>query len=74
LFVLGAFGARPDAWRSDSPTRTINALTETGRQELVACRDHMLRDTRLRPDPLDLALQYTSDLAEEELSTRPRDR
>ena len=31
-------------------------------------RDAALREVRLRPDPVDLALQYTVDLAEEELA------
>ncbi len=50
------------------PERTVYAITMEGRQELVAQRDAALRDTRLCPDPIDLALAYTPDLAEEELA------
>jgi DNA-binding PadR family transcriptional regulator len=51
------------------PERTVYAITRAGRDELVAQRDAALRDVRLRPDPVDLALQYTPDLAEEELAS-----
>jgi len=34
---------------------------------MLAQRDEALRHTRLRPDPVDLALQFTTDLPEEEL-------
>lgn len=50
-----------------APERTVYGLTEAGRQELVTQRDAVLRNVRLRPDPLDLALQYTPDLSEDEL-------
>jgi DNA-binding PadR family transcriptional regulator len=50
------------------PERTVYAITTAGRAELTAQRDAALRDVRLRPDPVDLALQYTPDLAEEELT------
>lgn len=50
------------------PARTIYAITEQGRQELIAQRDAALRHVRLMPDPVDLALQYTPDLSEEELT------
>jgi DNA-binding PadR family transcriptional regulator len=50
------------------PERTVYAITTAGRQELIAQRDAALREVRLRPDPVDLALQYTSDLANEELA------
>src|SRR3954471_9498107 len=49
------------------PARTIYAITELGRAELAAHRDEALRDTRLRPDPFDLALQYAGDLPLDEL-------
>ncbi|HEX8929743.1 MAG TPA: PadR family transcriptional regulator [Actinomycetota bacterium] len=49
------------------PARTVYAITEEGIHELYAHRDEALRDTRLAPDPVDLALQYTQALAEEEL-------
>lgn len=50
------------------PARTVYAITSAGRQELIAQRDAALREVRLRPDPVDLALQYTVDLAEDELA------
>ena len=50
------------------PERTIYAITPEGRQELIAQRDAALRGAGLHPDPVDLALQYTPDLAEEELA------
>lgn len=49
------------------PARTVYAITEDGLGELSAHRGEALEDTRLRPDPVDLALQYTQGLAEEEL-------
>ena len=49
------------------PARTVYALTAEGRGALAAHRDAALREIRLPPDPVDLALQYTQDLAEEEL-------
>jgi DNA-binding PadR family transcriptional regulator len=45
------------------PARTIYEITETGREELEAHRDEALRGTKLSNDPVDLALQYTEDLA-----------
>ncbi|HEY0816578.1 MAG TPA: PadR family transcriptional regulator [Pseudonocardia sp.] len=44
------------------PARTIYAITDTGRQELAVLRDDVLREVRLRPDPVDLALQYSAEL------------
>jgi DNA-binding PadR family transcriptional regulator len=44
------------------PARTIYAITDTGRQEFSVIRDDVLREVRLRPDPVDLALQYSTDL------------
>jgi DNA-binding PadR family transcriptional regulator len=44
------------------PARTIYAITDMGRQELSVLRDEVLRAVRLRPDPVDLALQYSSEL------------
>jgi DNA-binding PadR family transcriptional regulator len=51
------------------PARTVYAITDQGRRELAALRDQVLRDPRLRPDPVDLALALhnTSDLTEQEL-------
>lgn len=50
------------------PERTVYGIAQQGRQELVSLRDAALRDVRLPPDPVDLALQYTPDLSEEHLT------
>jgi len=50
------------------PERTVYAITERGRRELVALRNAALRAVRLAPDPVDLAFQYTDDLAPEQLA------
>ena len=42
--------------------RTIYAITDTGRQELGVLRDEALREVQLRPDPVDLALQYSAEI------------
>ena len=44
------------------PARTVYAITEPGRRELSVLRDDVLREVRLRPDPVDLALQYSAAL------------
>lgn len=44
------------------PARTVFAITDLGRQELAVLRDEVLREVRLRPDPVDLALQYSTGL------------
>ena len=49
------------------PARTVYAITQDGRRELAALRAAALRDVRLRPDPVDLALQYGDDLGAEEV-------
>jgi DNA-binding PadR family transcriptional regulator len=56
------------------PERTVYAITDDGRRELFALRQAILRETRLRPDPVDLALAYSDDLAEEELRAVVQDR
>lgn len=56
------------------PARTVYAITAEGRSELAALRDAALREIRLRPDPVDLALQNSTDLAEEELRGVLQDR
>ena len=50
------------------PSRTVYQLTEAGREELVAIRDRVLRETSLRPDPVDLALSNSQDMTEERLA------
>jgi DNA-binding PadR family transcriptional regulator len=56
------------------PERTVYAITAEGYQELSALRAAVLRDTRLRPDPVDLALQYSQDMPDEELLAAVADR
>lgn len=46
------------------PARTVYGITEEGRGEFAAHRDEALREARLGPDPVDLALQFTGDLSE----------
>jgi DNA-binding PadR family transcriptional regulator len=50
------------------PERRVYGITGQGRQELVALRDAALREVRLLPDPVDLALHYTPDLSQEGLA------
>jgi DNA-binding PadR family transcriptional regulator len=49
------------------PARTVYTITPAGRDELTALRDQALRETGLRPDPVDLALQNAQDMSEAEL-------
>ncbi len=56
------------------PARTVYAITDEGRIELSALRAEILRDIRLRPDPVDLALQYSQDLSEDEVLSAFADR
>jgi DNA-binding PadR family transcriptional regulator len=49
------------------PARTIYAITDAGATELAMHRDEALRDARLRPDPIDLALQNVIGLTENDL-------
>jgi DNA-binding PadR family transcriptional regulator len=56
------------------PARTVYAITDEGHRELSALRAAILRDTRLRPDPVDLALQYTQDMPRQELLAAVADR
>ncbi|MGN9847093.1 PadR family transcriptional regulator [Nonomuraea sp. H19] len=60
--------------QAGGPARTVYALTAAGHEEFIALRDQMLREVRLRPDPVDLALHYAGDLAEEELRAMISDR
>lgn len=49
------------------PEGTIYRITDKGRRELVALRQGIIRDTRTRPDPLDLALAYSGGMDTGEL-------
>ena len=56
------------------PARTVYAITDEGHEELSALRDAALRETRLRPDPVDLALHSSQDMAQEQLVAAFEDR
>lgn len=56
------------------PARTVYQITPAGRAELAAIRDKALRETRLRPDPVDLALQNAADMSQEQLTAVLEDR
>ena len=49
------------------PTRTVYAITDDGKRELVALRSEAFRQVGLRPDPVDLALAMSDGLSEDEL-------
>src|SRR5690242_5082928 len=49
------------------PSRTVYEITDAGRAEMIATRDRVLRDTRYRPDPVDVGLQNAADMSEDEL-------
>ena len=49
------------------PARTVYEITDAGRAEMTATRDRVLRDTRHRPDPVDIALQNAAGMSEGEL-------
>jgi DNA-binding PadR family transcriptional regulator len=49
------------------PARTIYEITAKGRAELMAHRDEALRHSPLRPDPVDLGLQFIGDLSQADL-------
>jgi DNA-binding PadR family transcriptional regulator len=56
------------------PERTVYAITPEGYEEFVAHRDAALRDARIRPDPVDLALQNAANMDEESLRPVLEDR
>lgn len=49
------------------PARTVYQITAEGQRELRALRAEALQEVGLRPDPVDLALAMSGDLAEETL-------
>jgi DNA-binding PadR family transcriptional regulator len=51
------------------PARTIYEITQDGRAELEAHRDEAFRNTKLPSDPVDLAMNYLTDLTEESVRT-----
>jgi DNA-binding PadR family transcriptional regulator len=56
------------------PERTVYEITDEGRHELEIHRSRALRDARLRPDPVDLALAYAADMVDESVLAAVRDR
>ena len=44
------------------PTRTVYAITGSGRTELAALRDRLLHDISLGSDPFDVALWVSADV------------
>jgi DNA-binding PadR family transcriptional regulator len=50
------------------PARTVYAITQQGRRELGSLRAEALRETGLRPDPVDLALAMSADLDDDTLT------
>jgi DNA-binding PadR family transcriptional regulator len=56
------------------PLRTVFEITTEGRHELEIHRAAALRDTRLTPDPIDLALVHVQDVPEEVLTAALADR
>jgi DNA-binding PadR family transcriptional regulator len=52
--------------KGNRPERTIYQITEAGRAEFKMLRDKALRDTRIAPDSVNLALLYCGDLSEEQ--------
>jgi DNA-binding PadR family transcriptional regulator len=53
--------------RGQFPARTVYGITAEGRRELRALRAAALREVRLQPDPVDLALAMSADLDDDAL-------
>ena len=49
------------------PARTVYGITAEGQRELRVLRAEALREVRLQPDPVDLALAMSTDLDEDTL-------
>ena len=56
------------------PARTVYGITAEGQRELRALRAEALREVRLQPDPVDLALAMSTDLDEDTLRGYLEDR
>jgi DNA-binding PadR family transcriptional regulator len=56
------------------PERTVYEITDEGRHELEIHRSAALRDARLRPDPVDLALAHVHGMPEEAVLAAVQDR
>jgi DNA-binding PadR family transcriptional regulator len=60
--------------KGNRPARTIYAITPDGLKEFSIHRDAALREVRIYPDPVDLALQNTWDMPENMLRAVLEDR
>jgi DNA-binding PadR family transcriptional regulator len=56
------------------PARTVYGITAEGQRELRVLRAEALREVRLQPDPVDLALAMSSDVDEDTLRGYLEDR
>ena len=56
------------------PARTVYGITAEGQRELRVLRAEALREVRLQPDPVDLALAMSTDLDEDTLRGYLEDR
>ncbi|MFE0021743.1 PadR family transcriptional regulator [Amycolatopsis sp. NPDC059021] len=56
------------------PPRTVYEITEEGRHELVTQRASALREAKLSPDPIDLALGHVTGMTEEAVRSAIEDR
>jgi DNA-binding PadR family transcriptional regulator len=56
------------------PARTVYAITAEGQRELRVLRAEALREVRLQPDPVDLALAMSTDMDEDMLRDYLEDR
>ncbi|QWF84991.1 hypothetical protein HUW46_08444 [Amycolatopsis sp. CA-230715] len=56
------------------PQRTVYEITEEGRHELVVQRAAALREARLSPDPIDLALGHVAGMTEDAVRSAIEDR
>ncbi len=74
LEAEGVITALRTEQEGNRPARTIYEITAKGRAELMAQRDEALRHSRLRPDPVDLGLQFTEGLSVEDLQAMVAER
>lgn len=62
----GLIEVRGTEQEGNLPPRRVYAITDAGREELDSYRTAILNDTRLRPDAVDLALQYSEGFLPQE--------
>lgn len=60
--------------RGGRPPRAVYEITEEGRRELEIHRMSALREARLSPDPIDLALGHITDMTEDAVRAALQDR